>query len=65
MEHPLCEECLKDGRVCEAKEIHHKIPISTGKNELDMMDIAFNHDNLQALCEFHHHEIHNKMRKNH
>ena len=59
MEHPLCEACLQEGKVTPADEIHHIRPISTGDNELQMKDIAYDPYNLMALCEYHHHQIHN------
>ena len=27
-EHPLCEQCLKEGRYVKTEEIHHKLPLS-------------------------------------
>lgn len=63
MEHPLCEVCQQEGHVTPAVEIHHIRSISSGNDELEMKDIAYNPYNLMALCEYHHHEIHNEDRK--
>lgn len=63
MQHPLCELCEKDGKVKEAVEVHHITPISNAESELQMKDLGFNPDNLMALCEFHHHQLHNQMKK--
>ena len=40
--HPLCEECMKQGRMTQATEVHHILPLSRGGT----------HDeaNLMALC---------------
>lgn len=59
MYNPLCEKCLEKGLTVAAKEIHHVIPISKGKDELEMKELAFNPNNLMSLCEKCHHEIHN------
>lgn len=60
MFHPLCEMCLKDGKTVAAEEIHHIKPISTGKDELEMKDLAYNGNNLIALCKDCHHKVHKK-----
>lgn len=41
-QHPLCEECEKNGRLTKAEEVHHIIPLARGGT----------HDkrNLMALC---------------
>lgn len=43
LQHPLCEECEKHGRVTPAKEVHHIKAISEGGDRL-------NPDNLMAVC---------------
>ena len=42
-QHPLCEQCLKEGRVTKAEEVHHIVPLGHGGT----------HDfrNLMALCK--------------
>ena len=40
--HPLCEQCLKDGRMTPAKEVHHIKPLSKGG--------TYDEENLMALC---------------
>lgn len=59
MDHPLCECCLHNGITKPAEEVHHVIYISSGKDENEMKDIAFNKDNLIALCGDCHHKAHN------
>lgn len=48
--HPLCEQCLKEGRYTQAEHIHHIKPLSEGGT----------HDerNLMALCRPCHSRIH-------
>ncbi len=41
--HPLCEQCLKDGRYTKAEEVHHVLPLSRGGTHST--------DNLMALCK--------------
>lgn len=67
MEHPLCEECEKNGRVTPATEVHHVYQISNGKDELEMQDIALNpwkYDGLMALCQDCHQKKHGKFNGN-
>lgn len=48
--HPLCEQCLADGRATAAREVHHKVPLSEGGTNAT--------ENLQALCKSCHSKIH-------
>lgn len=60
--HPLCEQCLKDGRMAPAQEVHHILPLSDGGTN--------DSSNLMALCKSCHSQItaemgdrwHNKKR---
>lgn len=60
IEHPLCEECLKNGKTVPATEVHHQVPISKGQSELEIISLGFDAKNLMALCEQCHHQIHKK-----
>ncbi len=62
MQHPLCEQCLKEDKITPATEVHHIKPISTGSDELAMKSIAYNAYNLMALCKDCHHKIHKQMK---
>ena len=42
-EHPLCEECLKNGKIVKATMVDHIIPIKQGGNKLAS-------SNLQSIC---------------
>lgn len=43
---PLCEECLKKGKIVQAVDIHHIHPIDTAYGWEHRYDI----DNLESLC---------------
>lgn len=43
MQHPLCEQCQKEGRVTPAREVHHIKAISEGGDRLDPA-------NFMAVC---------------
>ena len=52
-EHPLCEMCLKEGRLTSVEEVHHIVPVSQGGT----------HDrgNLMSLCQSCHTKIHHEI----
>lgn len=56
--HPLCEECLKRDIIKPTEEIHHIKPILTGKTKLEMESLAYDPNNLIALCKECHHKQH-------
>ena len=41
--HPLCEMCQREGRLTEATEVHHILPLGHGGTNRE--------DNLMALCK--------------
>lgn len=41
--HPLCEECLKIGKMTPVEEVHHVIPLSAGGTN--------RWENLMSLCQ--------------
>lgn len=51
----LCELCLKDGIVREAREIHHIVPINENWNK------RLDYDNLLALCSDCHNAQHERI----
>lgn len=55
-EHPICEECLKSGKVTPAQDIHHKE--SPFKNGTINYKLLYDKDNLMALCKDCHGKIH-------
>ena len=52
-EHPLCEMCLKDGRLTPVEEVHHIKPLSQGGTH--------SNDNLMSLCQSCHTKIHHDI----
>jgi len=58
---PFCEECEKMGVYTLAECVHHKKPVEDGRDEAEMIALAYDPENLQPLCRKHHDEIHNRM----
>lgn len=52
-QHPLCEQCEKEGKLIPAAEVHHKIPISKGGTHA--------RENLMSLCRSCHNKIHHAL----
>ena len=52
--YPLCERCEASGKITPAFLVHHIKPLSEGGDRL-------NYDNLQALCERCHGEVHAEL----
>lgn len=55
--HPLCEMCLKEGRMTPVEEVHHILPINRGGT----------HDeaNLMSLCRSCHNKVHLELGDRH
>lgn len=61
-QHPLCEECLKKNKVTPAQSIHHiKSPFEKGVINYQLL---LDPDNLMAVCNECHGEIHNREQGN-
>ena len=60
----LCEECLKQGIVTSARCVHHIVPIETARTKDEMKRLAFDANNLRALCFACHARIHKEMGSN-
>jgi len=54
---PICEQCKK----ALAIDVHHIMPISTGRNESEIKRLGFDVNNLKACCKACHKEIHYKL----
>ena len=52
-QHPLCEQCLKEGRYTPVEEVHHILPISKGGTH--------DEENLMSLCQSCHTRIHREL----
>ena len=51
--HPLCELCLKEGRLTPVEEVHHIVPLSQGGTHRN--------DNLMSLCQSCHTKLHHEL----
>ena len=60
----LCEECLKGGIVTSARCVHHVVPIETARTKEEMKRLAFDVNNLRALCFACHARIHKELGSN-
>ena len=50
---PLCEQCLKEGRIRSVEEVHHIVPLSRGGTHAS--------SNLMSLCQACHNRIHHEL----
>ena len=57
--HGLCERCMERGEVKPANVVHHKVPLSP--ENMDDPAITLNPDNLMALCNDCHTEVHQEL----
>ena len=60
----LCEECLKEGIITSARCVHHVVPIETARTKDEMKRLAFDVNNLRALCFACHARIHKELGSN-
>ena len=51
--HPLCEMCLKEGKLTPVEEVHHIVPVSRGGTH--------GRSNLMSLCKSCHNKIHHEL----
>jgi 5-methylcytosine-specific restriction protein A len=52
----LCEPCRHQGRLVEAVEVHHVVPLEDGGDPFPALN------GLEALCDDHHKRTHGKRR---
>ena len=52
--HPLCEDCLLDGKTTPAEEVHHIKPLSAGGD-------PYSFSNLRSLCRSCHLKEHHRL----
>ena len=60
----LCEECMKEGIVTAARCVHHVVPIETARTKDEMKRLAFDINNLRALCFACHARLHKELGSN-
>ena len=59
--HPLCEDCLKQGKTVVATECHHVVPIDTERTYEGKRRLAYDDKNLAALCPDCHRKRHEEL----
>ena len=64
-QHPLCIDCLAEGRTTAAEHIHHCIPFMSGNTDNERWQLLLDPNNLVPLCKEHHEERHRLMRCEH
>lgn len=52
-QHPLCERCLKEGRITPVEEVHHILPVKQGGSN--------DFSNLMSVCKSCHVKIHQEL----
>ena len=52
-QHPLCERCLKEGRITPVEEVHHIVPLSRGGTN--------QFSSLMSLCQSCHTKTHYEL----
>jgi len=57
--HGMCERCAERGELVPADVVHHKIPLSP--ENMNDLSISLNADNLIALCDACHTEVHQEL----
>lgn len=62
-DHPLCENCLKQGKIVPATDVHHIRPFLTGHTFQEQMELAFDYNNLMSLCKECHIQKHKELNK--
>lgn len=59
---PLCEDCLKEGKITLAQEVHHiKSPFRKGLTDIEKDRLAYTYENLASLCKECHIKRHNPL----
>ena len=61
---PLCEICKAEGYVRAAVDVHHIKPVESARTLMEMEQLCFDANNLQALCIPCHVRVHKEMGKN-
>lgn len=60
-EQPVCWRCSAEGRLSFSTEVHHRVPVETGRTVGDKEALMFNPDNLVGLCHDCHVRTHMEM----
>jgi len=57
----LCEECLQQGIYTPGVDVHHIVPVESGKSIQEMERLAYNPANCRLLCIPCHIKAHQQM----
>lgn len=60
--HPLCEECMKNGKVKAAEEVHHIKEFLRGKTDEERYLLLTDESNLMSVCRKCHMKIHSRRK---
>lgn len=55
--HPLCEICLAKGKIVPAEDVHHNYSFQNYQGD-EMIEAAYDPNNLVSLCKQCHAEMH-------
>lgn len=64
VEQPLCEMCLKEGKITIAEDVHHIQSFMSTDDKVLRIALAYDYENLMSICKIHHQMIHNKSNRN-
>jgi len=59
--HPLCEQCIADGYITPATEVHHITPVECAVTYREKTRLMYDPSNLRALCHKCHVKVHTEM----
>ena len=56
--HPLCEECLKEDIITPAEHVHHIKEFLKGVDDGERWSLLLDENNLMSVCVKCHHKLH-------
>lgn len=59
--HPACQDCEAEGLLTPATEVHHVVPVDSGRTFEDKRRLAYDPCNLRALCHACHVRVHHEL----
>lgn len=59
---PLCEDCLHNGLIEPATEVHHVFPVENATSGTEMARLMYDYNNLRSLCHDCHQLEHVRLR---
>ena len=61
--HPYCALCRRLGIVTPATEVHHLRPVQWWTTHEELLQLAYDLDNLLPICHHHHTAEHMRLRR--